>query len=54
MKTLSIDDIYIVDVTSDEPDNGDNDGNTVNDILIGSDCSTLQLRKERNGGVRAK
>jgi hypothetical protein len=46
--TLSIDDVYIESVSSDEQDNGDNDGNTTNDILIGSDCSSVQLRRERD------
>jgi hypothetical protein len=46
--TLTIDDVYIESVSSDEPDNGDNDGNTTEDILIGSDCSSVQLRRERD------
>lgn len=45
---LSIDDVYIESIYSDEPDNGINDGNTTNDILVGSDCSSVQLRRERD------
>lgn len=45
---LFIDDVYIESVSSDEPDNGENDGNTTNDILIDSDCLSIQLRRERD------
>ena len=46
--TLTMDDVYIESVSSDEPDNGDNDGNTTEDILFGGDdCSSVQLRRER-------
>ncbi|MGH7451409.1 MAG: hypothetical protein ACRENG_08710, partial [bacterium] len=43
----------IVSVTSDEPENGNNDGNTTDDIVI-VDCQTVQLRAERveNGNGR--
>ena len=37
-----------VSVTSNEPDNGDDDGDTVNDIVI-VDSDTFQLRAERSG-----
>ncbi|MGH2556763.1 MAG: endonuclease/exonuclease/phosphatase family protein, partial [Actinomycetota bacterium] len=37
----------LVSVTSDEPDNGPDDGNTVNDILIVDD-TTFKLRAERS------
>jgi len=40
--------VTLVDVTSNESDNGDDDGNTVNDIVI-VDNDTLQLRAERSG-----
>lgn len=36
-------------VTSNEPDNGDGDGDTINDIVIIDDVS-FQLRAERAGG----
>jgi hypothetical protein len=38
----------LVSVTSNEPDNGAHDGNTVNDIVI-LDAVTFQLRAERSG-----
>src|SRR5262249_30798922 len=47
--------VVITKVTSDEPDNGNGDGNTLNDIVIASDCGSVQVRAERpaplNGGV---
>jgi hypothetical protein len=51
---LSIDDVFISRVTSDEAENGPADGNTVDDIVIASDCGSVQLRKERraNGNGR--
>jgi len=45
---LSVDDVYITSVTSDEEENGKGDGNTVDDIFI-VDCQTVQLRAERSG-----
>lgn len=47
---LSLADVYIVSVSSDEPDDasGAGDGNTTNDIKI-VDCQTVQLRAERQG-----
>ncbi len=46
--------IYIVSVTSDEVENGNGDGNTLNDIVIAADCKSVQLRAERqnNGDGR--
>ena len=43
--------VGITKVTSDEPKdvNGGGDGNTVNDIVIASDCKSVQLRSERQG-----
>jgi hypothetical protein len=38
----------LVSVTSNEPDNGADDGNTVNDIVIVDD-TTFRLRAERSG-----
>src|SRR5262249_51748583 len=45
--TLSIGDVVIEKVTSDEPDNSLDDGNTINDIVIAPDCRSVQLRAER-------
>ncbi|HMB90640.1 MAG TPA: lamin tail domain-containing protein, partial [Rhodothermales bacterium] len=42
-------DIYIVSVTSDEEENGNGDGNTIDDIVI-ADCQSVDLRAERQGG----
>ncbi|HSV32960.1 MAG TPA: immunoglobulin-like domain-containing protein, partial [Pyrinomonadaceae bacterium] len=47
---LSISDVVISQVTSDEPENGGGDGNTLNDIVIGDGCKSVQLRAERKGG----
>jgi hypothetical protein len=41
-------------VTSDEPDNGNGDGNTTNDIVIASDCKSVQLRAERAGPLNGR
>jgi hypothetical protein len=46
---ISIDDVVIERVTSDEPDNSHGDGNTSDDIVIGADCRSVQLRAERAG-----
>jgi len=46
---ISIDDVVIGMVTSDEPDDAIGDGNTINDIIIGADCRSVQLRAERAG-----
>lgn len=35
--------------TSDEAENGNGDGNTLNDIVIADDCGSVQLRSERSG-----
>ena len=39
--------VVIASVSSDEPENGGGDGNTFNDIVIGADCKSVQLRAER-------
>jgi endo-1,4-beta-xylanase len=44
----------ITQVTSDEPDNGNGDGNTTNDIVIASDCKSVQLRAERAGPLNGR
>jgi uncharacterized repeat protein (TIGR01451 family) len=47
--SVSIDDVVITHVTSDEPENsGTADGNTLNDMVIAGDCRTVQLRAERH------
>jgi len=49
--SLSINDVIITQVTSDEPEDstGGGDGNTLEDILISADCRSVQLRAEREG-----
>jgi serine protease len=47
--TVTAQDVVIVSVTSDEAENGTGDGNTMNDMIIGPDCNTVQLRAERAG-----
>ena len=48
---LLISDVVITKVSSDEPEDnpGGADGNTVDDILIASDGSAVDLRRERQG-----
>jgi uncharacterized repeat protein (TIGR01451 family) len=46
---ISIDDVVIEVVTSDEPDDTLGDGRTSGDIVIGADCRSVQLRAERDG-----
>jgi hypothetical protein len=48
--SVDINDVVISQVTSDEIENGNGDGNTPNDIVIAPDCKSLQLRAERQGG----
>ena len=48
--TLGIGSVVIEKVTSDEIENGNGDGNTLNDIVIAADCKSVQLRSEREGG----
>jgi hypothetical protein len=47
---LGVSDVVITSVTSDEPEDasGGSDGNTLDDIVIASDCQSVQLRAERN------
>jgi hypothetical protein len=47
---LSPDDVVIVSVTSDEVDNNGADGNTINDMVIGAACRSVDLRMERVEG----
>ena len=50
-RKVSLDDVVITRVTSDEPDDapGTNDGKTVNDIAIDQECRWVKLRAERAG-----
>lgn len=50
--SVSLDDVVITGVTSDEPDDaeGEGDGATVDDMVIAQDCRSLSLRAERAGG----
>jgi len=51
---VSVASVYITQVTSDEAENGKGDGNTSNDIVIGADCHSVQLRAERNGALNGR
>jgi hypothetical protein len=42
--------VYISKATSDEAENGNGSGNTLNDIIIAPDCKSVRLRVEREGG----
>jgi hypothetical protein len=46
---VNLNSVYILKITSDEVENGNADGNTLNDIVIGATCKTAQLRAERDG-----
>jgi hypothetical protein len=46
---LGIADAVITRVSSDEPEDGIGDGSTLNDIVVGADCRSAQLRVERSG-----
>ncbi len=48
--SVDLSDVVIAQVTSDETENGNGDGNTLKDIVIAADCKSVQLRAERNGG----
>jgi hypothetical protein len=52
--SVGIGSVRIASVTSDELENTSGDGNTTKDILIASDCKSVQLRSERmnNGNGR--
>jgi hypothetical protein len=45
--------VLIESVTSNEPDNGIGDGNTIDDIVI-IDNTTLNLRAERSGAGKGR
>ena len=46
---IGLSSVFISKVTSDETENGNGDGNTLNDIVIAADCKSVQLRSERSG-----
>jgi hypothetical protein len=46
---VSLGSVFISQVTSDEVENGNGDGNTLNDIVIAPDCKSVNLRSERSG-----
>ncbi len=50
---LSVADVFITSVTSDEAVNAPNSGNTANDIVI-VDCQTVKLRAERVGDANGR
>ena len=49
--TVNVSSVYILKITSDEAENGNGDGNTLNDIVIAAGCKTAQLRSERDGSA---
>jgi hypothetical protein len=49
--TLGVSNVVISQVTSDETENGNGDGNTDNDIIIAANCKSVQLRAERQGSA---
>ncbi|MEK6334548.1 MAG: HYR domain-containing protein [Acidobacteriota bacterium] len=52
--TIGVSSVYITKVTSDENENGNGDGNTMNDIVIAADCKSVQLRSEREGSANGR
>jgi hypothetical protein len=52
--SVSVASVYITQVTSDEVENGNGDGNTLNDIVIAADCHSVQLRAERDGSQNGR
>jgi len=49
--SLGVGSVVISQVTSDELEDSDGDGHTLNDIIIAADCQSVQLRSERDGGA---
>ena len=47
---LTTDDVLVTSASSDEPEDANGDGSTLNDIVIQVDCREVSLRKERQGG----
>jgi uncharacterized repeat protein (TIGR01451 family) len=52
--TVTINNVVISKVTSDELENSGGDGNTLNDIVIAANCKSVQLRSERDGGANGR
>jgi DNA/RNA endonuclease G (NUC1)/predicted extracellular nuclease len=54
--SVDISDVVITKVTSDELDDapGNDDGSTINDIVIAPNCRSVQLRAERNGSLNGR
>jgi uncharacterized repeat protein (TIGR01451 family) len=52
--SIGVGSVYITKVTSDEIENGNGDGNTMNDIVIAADCKSVQLRSEREGNSNGR
>ena len=50
---VALESVYVVKVTSDEPEDGEDDGNTLNDMVI-TDYQTVNLRAERQGCVNGR
>jgi hypothetical protein len=46
---IGLSSVFISQATSDETENGNGDGDTFNDIVIGPHCKSVQLRSERSG-----
>jgi hypothetical protein len=48
--------VVIQKVTSDEPEDSatGGDGTTLNDIVIAANCKSVQLRRERDGGLNGR
>ena len=51
---ISVSNVYITKITSDEVENGNGDGNTLNDIVISGDCKSFQLRAERDSNANGR
>lgn len=49
-ESVSATDVVVTLVSSDEEENANGDGNTVDDIVIAGDCRSVELRSERQGG----
>jgi hypothetical protein len=47
--SVGVSSVKIVSVSSDEPDDSNADGMTINDIVIAPDCKSVQVRAERKG-----
>ncbi len=52
---LDVNDVVIVSVSSDEPENSVGaDGNTLNDIVIAANCKSVSLRRERDNNLNGR